>query len=311
MLSVIVSSINEKLFQQLCENIQQTAGVVFEIIKVEKDENHLGICHAYNYGAAKAQYPYLLFLHEDVAFVTKNWGVNLIDHFKTSSEIGLIGLAGNICKMRMSCTWPQSNIKNTEAKRVNIIQHFKYKEGESIAVRVNPDNVARSPVVTLDGVFLATTKDVWLHNRFDETLLKGFHGYDLDYCLQVGLTKKIFVVYDILIEHFSDGNCDVNCMKEYFKVHRKWKQHLPVTVNGYQWDEEYNYGRSWLKLNQTIRTLVKANKNYFFVFSSFFFLSKLVDFKCYSWQWWKDLVRNWYELNIYYLKFHLRKFKRA
>src|SRR4051812_42275498 len=117
MVSIIVSSVNETYFLQLSDNIKETIGINYEIIKIEKDINQLGICYAYNKGAEKSVYPYLCFVHEDVKFVTSNWGRLIINHFESEPQIGLLGVAGNICKSRMSSIWPLSSMKGIETRR--------------------------------------------------------------------------------------------------------------------------------------------------------------------------------------------------
>jgi hypothetical protein len=306
MLSIIVSSVNETYFHQLSDNIKETIGINYEIIKVEKNNNQSGICYAYNVGAEKSIYSYLCFIHEDVKFKTYNWGHLVINHFESEPKAGLLGVAGNVCKTKMSSIWPQSFIKETEARRINIIQHYKYQNKTSTHICINPYNQLRSEVVNLDGVILITKKEVWRQNRFDDKLLKGFHGYDLDFCLQVGLTKKIFVVHDILLEHFSDGSSDITCLIEYLKVHKKWKEHLPIKIESLKWDISFNYSQSWNILAYNVKALTKANQNYLFIFSKFFFLTTLIDFKRFSIQWCKDVIFFFAKLNIYFIKYKRR-----
>ena len=59
---------------------------------------------------------------------------------------------------------------------------------------LNPFKEKRSSVATLDGVFLATRKEVWKEIQFDEKLIKGFHGYDLDFTLRAAQRFHNYVV---------------------------------------------------------------------------------------------------------------------
>src|SRR5690606_41354082 len=111
---------------------------------------------------------------------------------------------------------------------ISIIQNYKNLHKESEHVTNHPDSI-NSPyeVVTLDGVFIGTTQTNWETHRFDEKTFKGFHGYDMDFSLQLVQHKKLYVVFDILLEHFSEGNPNRDWMSAAIEVSDKWKKHLP------------------------------------------------------------------------------------
>jgi len=230
MISIIISSYRQQYFSFLKKNIADTIGVEYEIIKVD-NAGKMGICEAYNIGAKKARYPYLCFVHEDVKFISTSWGVNLINHFISDNNCGVIGVAGSIYKVRMLSTWWQPEVAGIEPKRTNYIQYFENTQTRD-HMFLNPFAEKRSVVATLDGVFLGVKKDRWKEILFDQNLLKGFHGYDLDFTLRVGLRFNNYVVYDILLEHFSEGTISPDWFKQVYLVHKKNKKHLPVTKSG-------------------------------------------------------------------------------
>ena len=95
MISIIISSYKENYYQLLLANIQQSIGHAnYEIVKIS-NPGLMGINKAYNEGALKAMYDDLLFIHEDVEFITNGWGHFLIDSLK-NENIGIIGVAGGI-----------------------------------------------------------------------------------------------------------------------------------------------------------------------------------------------------------------------
>jgi hypothetical protein len=65
----------------------------------------MGICEAYNIGGSKAQYPYLIFCHEDIIFLTSNWGILLCQNFEQDLQIGLIGVIGGKYKSVFKSGW--------------------------------------------------------------------------------------------------------------------------------------------------------------------------------------------------------------
>ena len=127
MLSIIISSYQESLYSALEKNIAQTIGISYEIIKIY-NPNKMGICEAYNIGASKAKYDFLLFIHEDILFHTKNWGELLINHLNKENT-GVIGIAGSNYVPRTPSSWSVSgnkyNFGNVNTKENIINQSLK------------------------------------------------------------------------------------------------------------------------------------------------------------------------------------------
>ncbi|MBV8324711.1 glycosyltransferase [Chryseobacterium sp.] len=199
MISIIVSSYLPEYFFALEKNIAETIGTSYEVIKID-NPGLMGICEAYNKGAQKAQFDYLLFIHEDILFKTKNWGDKLITHLNGQGS-GIIGVAGSSYVPSAPSSWTVSEQYNF----VNILQGDK-KNTDSFLIHSTKRN--REEVFAIDGVFMAVKKENYLQFRFNEAILKGFHGYDLDLSLRMSEKLQNYVVDDILIEHFSKGNRD-------------------------------------------------------------------------------------------------------
>ena len=123
MISIIISSYRADKFSVLEQNIKETIGVEYEIIKIH-NPGKMGICEAYNRGAAQAKFPYLCFLHEDVEFRTNKWGENLLTHFDADANAGVIGIAGSIFKCKMVSSWWQPEVAGVEPKRFNYVQYY-------------------------------------------------------------------------------------------------------------------------------------------------------------------------------------------
>lgn len=201
MISIIISSYQPHFFNTLKENIEKTCGIIHEIIKVD-NPNLMGISAAYNKGALRAQYPYLLFLHEDVLFRSNNWGKALVTHLNNHIT-GIIGVAGCNYVPSAPCGW---NVGASEYKYVHIIQNNK---SGSFPKHINTftNNTKQVMCYGIDGVLLGVTKKIFDEFRFNESI-NGFHGYDLDFSLRISKKYSNYVVADILIEHFSEGKTD-------------------------------------------------------------------------------------------------------
>lgn len=213
MISIIISSYQQFLFSDLEKNIAETCGVPYEIIRID-NPNLMSITEAYNRGAERANYDYLLFIHEDVLFRTNNWGEKLIAHLADES-VGVIGVAGSSYVPKAPCGW---NVYDEKYNHFNFIQNNKQKNNEVFSSSFKK-KIEKIEVFAIDGVFLATKKKVHYRFPFNEDVI-GFHGYDLAFSLQIAKKYQNYVISDILIEHFSLGNTDVNWFNSNINVRK-------------------------------------------------------------------------------------------
>ncbi len=85
MISIIVCSVNEELFDKCVKSIEETVTVPYEIIKVDNKEKNYGLSHVYNVYSEKAKYDFVIFIHEDVEFLEKGWDKKIVSLFSVSS----------------------------------------------------------------------------------------------------------------------------------------------------------------------------------------------------------------------------------
>jgi len=273
MISIIICSINEALFQQTELNINSTIGIAYEVIKIDNANNNLSICDAYNAGAAKAKFPYLCFVHEDVIFTSTNWGLPLINKLRSDSTVGVIGIAGSKYKSLSPGAWPCGD---NELDCYNIIQHYTGENKKALQINNPEKGQEYVEVKTLDGVFLFTKKNIWSQYQFDNNTFKGFHCYDLDFCLNVGKTHKLLVAYNISIEHLSTGNLNREWVKESILLSKKWKDHLPVgslprqKMIMMEWGKKRHFFLSMLIYGSTLKEAVAVLLD--FGYFKFFYL---------------------------------------
>lgn len=223
MISVIVCSVNPELLARLRLNVEATIETSFEILAFDNKEKKRGIAEVYNELVQKAGYEILCFVHEDIIIRSNGWGV-VLEKLLADKKIGLVGISGAVYKSKYSGTWSACH---PSLYRTHSIQHFKH-EATPIITNINPGNASYAEVAVIDGVFMATRKEIFNQYSFDEKMLKGFHGYDIDYSLQVGQHYKLAVTYEVLLEHLSEGKLSDAWLKNNLPVHKKWKQRLPV-----------------------------------------------------------------------------------
>jgi len=266
MISIIICSVNKIALDKVAENIANTIGVAFEIIAIDNSLVTSGICAAYNKGAAKAKYDTYCFMHEDIAFETYGWGGKVLAHLSKPC-VGLIGMAGGTIKSWVPSSWA-SLIYTSE---INYIQHFKGPGllPEKITRTHSPkDSVGIKNVVCVDGFWMCTRRDVFAKFTFDEKAFPGFHGYDIDYSLQVGSQYHVAVIFDILLHHFSEGSFNATWMKNAMVISDKWKSQLPRSIENLS--KEILLRQHWTSMNVFIDKLIALNYSFPYIYKSYF-----------------------------------------
>jgi len=229
MVSVVISTHKPDLLLQVSKNIEQTIGVAYEIIAIENNAL-FSISEAYNRGVEKAKYPFLCFVHEDVLFQTDHWGEHLVKIMTDDNKVGLIGVAGTKFKSSYPSAWGQSPYLS-QYRCGHIIQRFKNNEDKYIDFNGKKFFNDNEEVICVDGVFLFTKKEIFETCRFDDIMLTGFHGYDIDFSLQVHFQSyKVIVSRGVLLLHFSAGNYTSENTAANRKIALKWRKKLPAAT---------------------------------------------------------------------------------
>lgn len=225
MISFVICSICPEQAQALADNINTSVGVGHEIIIVDNRESSRGICEVYNKTAERTQYDNICFVHEDVSFHGTEWGME-IERQLAELNTGVIGFMGATYKSKAPSGWNVCTKMNRS--------HFIQSSG-GLEKRRSSEIVGDfSPCVVLDGACLFMRKEVWEKNKFDEKTCPGFHGYDIDICIQVMQAGYInYVCGTCWIEHFSEGNFNKEWARTIIALHtEKWKNVLPLGSNG-------------------------------------------------------------------------------
>lgn len=220
MISIIICSKHSDISPELKDNIKNTIGVDYEIIVIDNSNGDYSIFSAYNKGFAQSKFPFLCFVHEDILFKTENWGRSLINHL-SDKKTGIIGVAGGKIMTRVPASWWMVG-----PGYKNLIQHYKHNKTSRLETQNYNGN--RQPAILLDGVFLSFRSELFDKIKFDEQLT-GFHGYDHDISVQsVTAGYNNYVVFDILLEHFSEGSMNAQYYANLIKIYKKWQANLPL-----------------------------------------------------------------------------------
>ena len=228
MLSIITCNYNPKRIELLKNNIGSKIGLdVFELIVIDNSSNSKSIFQAYNDGAGIAKFEKLLFLHDDVEFVTEDFGKILLE--MNLPNLGVLGIAGSILKTNTPSPWWVSNYHSLPKGIVfqYNIQHYSNRVPEKVELGfINEDEIKE--ILLVDGVLMYTTKKNWKKYPFDDTNFNSFHFYDLDFSLGMHkIGKTNYVTNKILIEHFSSGSLN----KEWVKSSRSFAVKWPKIIH--------------------------------------------------------------------------------
>jgi hypothetical protein len=230
MISIVTCSCDNLNFLVYEKNIANTISCAYELIKIDNSDNQYGLCEAYNLGTKKAKFDIVCFIHEDVEFLTVGWGLTIISLLNDES-IGAVGVMGSPYYSLPPLPW--FSLDEIES---HFIQSYPGKSIEhdiyfNRSVFDKAENTASVKVI--DGVFMATRKSVAIKNQFDSLHFPGFHGYDMDFSLQVAQTSKLVVAKNILLKHHSNPDLGRSWIKAIENVNRKWKKKLPIYTNQY------------------------------------------------------------------------------
>ena len=225
MISIIICSRTATISTKLYENIKSTIGCEYELIVINNFENNYSIFEAYNIGIEKSIGKYLCFIHDDILFHTRNWGLKIKEIFKSDNKIGLIGVAGAKIKTKMPSAWWDC----PENKRVvNIIQHVENNKVEKWELGWRENKIEE--VAVIDGVFMVGLRNEKI--KFNSENLKGFHNYDLNFSLEYYKKKyKIVVSKEIILEHFSPGIVDDKWLVSALNFDKHYRKLLPIQIN--------------------------------------------------------------------------------
>lgn len=242
MISVLICSANDLFLNQVQDDVRKTIGLPHEILYVDNSKEKRSICAVYNYLASKASFPYLCFVHEDIVFETRNWGLIIKDIFSRRTEVGVIGIAGCKYKAKRFSGW-FSGIKEFDCAHVT----HQYAHGNE-SIHLNPTNQNKlEDVVCIDGVFICCRKNIWEMIKFNEKMLHGFHFYDIDFSLNAAAVSTVTVTYEIDVVHITKGGDFGNAWVETaIDFHSFYKKLPDIKLVEYSLEKENQISRVWL-----------------------------------------------------------------
>ena len=237
MISCVICSRRPDISAELKENIASTIGCEYELIVIDNSKNEYSIFSAYNEGVRRANGDVLCFMHEDIMYHTQGWGKIVDSYFINDTNMGLIGNVGTHLMPKTISGWYHPMLYSGGCiQNTNGIRNYQI---EDKYLKKTNQNIIE--VVAVDGMWFCIPGKLFTKIKFDQNTFSHFHCYDLDICMQIKESGyKICVTNEIILEHNSYGNFDMQWYEDSRKFYEKWKNILPLTSGLDITNEEIN-----------------------------------------------------------------------
>ena len=218
MISVVSSTrlIDEKFVNM----IKKTSGIEDIEILMYENNGEMSLTQVYNKGLAESKNNIVVFMHDDVDVLTRDWGRKLLNHYK-DSDYGILGVAGTKSLNQNGVWWTSREsmygcVRHTDGSKT-WLNEYSYNFGNRV-----------KDVVVVDGVFMSCNKER-IKKNFDESYT-DFHFYDISFCFDnFKEDVKIGVHFDISIIHKSVGETNDKWEENRLKFVEKESNGLPRT----------------------------------------------------------------------------------
>lgn len=164
----------------------------------------------------------IVFIHDDIEFLKKGWGAEVLRLFNDHEDYGIIGVAGSAQFDERGAWW------NYDKKYGQVLHRA---EGKSWLTAFSPLLTKDlEDVVVIDGLFMAIHK-----KRISENFsrdLEGFDMYDIWFCLSNYFAKKckIGVTTNIRLAHNSVGKLKDTWYKNREIINKEFGNKFPVEL---------------------------------------------------------------------------------
>jgi hypothetical protein len=220
---VVCSRNNDELKEKVINHIKETCGCNAHTYFMYNPDG-VGLSEIYNnmLSEEKTENDIIVFIHDDIEFLKKGWGAEILRLFNEHEDYGIIGVAGS-AEFDSNAAWWQYS------KKYGQVLHRH--NGKSWLTAFSPllDKDLQE-VCVIDGLFMAVNRNR-VSKNFDKEL-PGFDFYDIDFCLANYLDgkTKIGVTTNIRIAHNSIGQLSEGWHKNREVINEKYKEYYPIKV---------------------------------------------------------------------------------
>ena len=219
---VVCSRSNDDEKKKLVEHIKDTCGCNAHTFFMYNPDG-VGLSEIYNsmLSPEKVEFDVIVFIHDDIEFLRKNWGAEVLRLFNEHEDYGIIGVAGS-AQFDSNAAWWQYE------KKYGQVLHRH--DGKSWLTSFSPllDKDLQE-VCTIDGLFMAVHRKR-ITKQFDTNTTFDF--YDVAVCLDNYLDgkTKIGVTTNIRLAHNSIGQMREGWYVAREYINNKYKNYYPIDV---------------------------------------------------------------------------------
>jgi glycosyltransferase involved in cell wall biosynthesis len=177
-----ITCVNDKILYDEClkyiNSLYIPAGFQIETLNVE---NAISMTSGYNAAMKDTDAKYKVYLHQDTYIINKNFIFDILNIFKKSKNIGMIGVSGAKFIPTSGMWWESSH---------KFGQVYENHTGLMKLLAFNTVNDDYTDVRVVDGLMMATQYDVpWREDVFD-----GWDFYDISQCVEFSMKGYRIVV---------------------------------------------------------------------------------------------------------------------
>jgi len=260
MLSIVYSSHLGKLYNKnFNKHIKDTIGLNKKLYEIICYENYgeYSLTQLYNKGLKDSKNSIVVYIHNDIKFLNKNWGLTLIKYLENYPDYGIIGIAGTtkLFSESKGCWWNDPNVNGLSNYMIGSVYH-KQKDGQiALSQYSKPNNVLEKSVL-IDGLFMLVDKEL-IKTNFDESF-DNFHFYDLSFSLSNYIKGvKIGVINDTNLKVLHDSVGETN---------NEWEKNRNLFFKKYNKTYEVNYEikyneYSYISSNSKLSIIIPTKDN--------------------------------------------------
>ena len=219
---VVCSKDNNEVKERVVNHIKETCECNAHTYFMYNPEG-IGLSEIYNsmLPPEKVEYDIIVFIHDDIEFLKRGWGREILRLFNEHEDYGIIGVAGSAQFDKNGAWWQYE-------KKYGQVLHRH--DGKSWLTAFSPllDKDLQD-VCVIDGLFMAVHRKR-ITKHFDENT--KFDYYDITFCLDNYLDgkTKIGVTTNIRVAHNSIGQMREGWYTTREYVNEKYKDVYPIDI---------------------------------------------------------------------------------
>lgn len=202
-------------------HLADTCGCDYELMAVHNPDG-ISLSKIYNDALKLTPTNIVVLIHDDIEFLKKGWGKEILRLFNEHKDYGIIGVAGSAQFDENGAWW------NYQKKFGQVLHR---NNGQSWLTAFSPllDKDLQE-VAVIDGLFMAINKTK-IAETFDDSLT-GFDFYDINFCLSnlKAHKCKIGVTTNVRLAHNSVGALKPSWYTNREIINNKFKDMFPIDI---------------------------------------------------------------------------------